>query len=149
MKAFIICTLSKTISLRTLNNLSSVYAPNVPAQVANEYIYSENKIQTPTHWILIGPSMTVQARLCYRPAVFFSHLRFIPLSFPQKKKKKSARVSKIRFDFFLLYFSKHYISLKPRNFKLTKSGNVLCHNRGGGGRAKRKGISCIDNKLRR
>jgi hypothetical protein len=41
-------------------------------------------IQTPTHWHLIGGSMTVPLR-CYRPAVFFCHLRHISLSFPQEK----------------------------------------------------------------
>jgi len=42
---------------------------------------SSAEIQTPAHWNMIDPSMA--ALLCYRPAVFFRHLRLISLSFSQ------------------------------------------------------------------
>jgi hypothetical protein len=51
------------------------------------YMYAQGipvEIQTPTHRILIGPSMNASP-LCYRPAVSFRQLSFITLAFPQGK----------------------------------------------------------------
>jgi hypothetical protein len=43
-------------------------------------------------------------RLCYRPAVFFRHLRLITLSFPQGKIAGGGGVLKmLLFQFFLLF----------------------------------------------
>ena len=46
------------------------------------------EIQTPTQWNLKGynvPPVPFPRRLCYRPAVFFSQLRPVALSFSQGK----------------------------------------------------------------
>jgi hypothetical protein len=71
-------------------------------QVGIEYTYGQThmnikgrpvEMQTPTHWNLIGHSMTAP-HLRYRPAVFFRHLCHIALPFPQGKTR---RVSKMIF----------------------------------------------------
>jgi hypothetical protein len=50
------------------------------------------EIRTPTHWNLMGYSVTpapFPRRLCYRPAVFFHQLRPIALSFSQGKIRRA------------------------------------------------------------
>jgi hypothetical protein len=42
---------------------------------------SAAEFQNQTKWDVIGRSMTA----CYRPALFFHHLRLITLSLPQEK----------------------------------------------------------------
>jgi hypothetical protein len=50
------------------------------------------EIQTPTHWNLMGYSVTpapFPRRLCYRPAVFVRQLRPNALSFSQGKIRRA------------------------------------------------------------
>ena len=67
-------------SSQTLANLNSSFVPEVPAQIGNEYAYSQQylyiqgnpfEIRNPTHWILISSATRVIAPQ-YSPATFVS-----------------------------------------------------------------------------
>jgi hypothetical protein len=60
------------------------------------------EIQTPTHWNLIGRRRPPR-HLCYRPAVFFSHLRLSTLSFPQGEIRHAVQKYYYFIFFFLLF----------------------------------------------
>jgi hypothetical protein len=79
------------------------------------------EILTSIHRNVIGRSVPPPPnRLCFRPPVFFRHLRFIALSFPTRK--NSGGVEKILFQFFSL-FKKNLLGIKLRKFKFRKLGS--------------------------
>jgi hypothetical protein len=51
---------------------------------------------------------------CYRPAVFFRHLRLIVFSFPKEKVRRALQTLKFHF-FFFFTFLQNALSLKLRN----------------------------------
>jgi len=57
------------------------------------------EIQTPTHCSLIG--RTTARRVCYRPAIFFRHIRVFAFSF--LKEKFGALLKKYYSDFFTFW----------------------------------------------
>jgi hypothetical protein len=65
---------------------------------------SPAKVQTPTHWNLIGHSTTTHRRPCYRPAVFFLHLPFIAPLLPQVQKIETY-VKNVNFSIFKIFLS--------------------------------------------
>jgi hypothetical protein len=64
------------------------------------------EFQTPTPWNLTGHSMIVPLPKCqcYRPAIFFHHLRLISLPFPQRK--NSSSFQKCYYLYFLIFLFK-------------------------------------------